>query len=134
MVPKRLCPPSPLRQHTADGHHLVHEQRLLADGGQGFGPLPLHQNSRVFALRPEAGVQGGTYQGCGYHHQGSAAVWLDHVAHAHHRELANMLTSASSPAAAVHQQFAIQFQTPTNQNAVYQEGAGQKGGRQRGCQ
>lgn len=49
-------------------------------------------------------------------------------------ELANVLTSASSPAAAVHQQFAIQFQTPTNQNAVYQEGAGQKGGRQRGCQ
>lgn len=41
---------SALRQHKADGHHLVHEQRLPTDRGQSLGPLPLHQDSRVPAL------------------------------------------------------------------------------------
>lgn len=59
---------SALRQHKADGHHLVHEQRLPTDRGQSLGPLPLHQDSRVPALRPEAGVQRGTHQGGRHHH------------------------------------------------------------------
>lgn len=67
-------PLSPLRQHQADRHHLVYEQRLLTDRGQGVGPLPLHQNPGVPALRPEAGVQGGPHQGGGHHHQGNGLV------------------------------------------------------------
>lgn len=59
---------SALRQHKADGHHLVHEQRLPTDRGQSLGPLPLHQDSRVPALRPETGVQRGTHQGGRHHH------------------------------------------------------------------
>lgn len=33
---------SSLRQHQADGHHLVHEQGLLKDRGQSYSPLPLY--------------------------------------------------------------------------------------------
>lgn len=59
---------SALRQHKADGHHLVHEQRLPTDRGQSLGPLPLHQDSRVPSLRPETSVQRGTHQGGRHHH------------------------------------------------------------------
>lgn len=68
-----LCDSSPLWQHQTDGHHPDDEQRLSADGGQGLGPLPLHQDSRVPALWPEAGVQGRTHQSCGHNHQGTEA-------------------------------------------------------------
>lgn len=73
-----LSPLSPLWQHKADSHHLDYEQRLLTDRGQGFSPLPLHQNPWIPALRAEAGVQGRTHQGCGYHHQGSTSLWKLH--------------------------------------------------------
>lgn len=61
---------SALWQHQADSHYPDHEQRLSTNRGQGIGPLPLHQDPRVPPHRPETGVQRGTHQGCGHHHQG----------------------------------------------------------------
>ena len=69
-VSSPLSLPSPLWEHQTDSHHPHHEQGLSEDGGQGGGPLSLHQDPGVPAPRPEAGVQGGPHQGCGHHHQG----------------------------------------------------------------
>lgn len=61
---------SALWQHPTDGYNPQHGQRLSTHRGQGYCPLPLHQDPRVLAHRPAAGLPGGTYQSCGYHHQG----------------------------------------------------------------
>lgn len=61
---------SPLRQHPSDRDHPDHEQGLPADRRQGGRPLPLHQDARVLALRPQAGIPRGPHQSRGHHHQG----------------------------------------------------------------
>lgn len=69
---------SALWEHQANGHHSEHGQGLSSYWGQGHCPLPLHQDPRVPAHRPAAGVPRRPHQGCRHHHQGMAPTCVTH--------------------------------------------------------